>query len=241
MRTVVWYSCGAASSVAAKLTLEQYPDSLIVCCVIPSEHPDNERFMKDCEKWYGKEIIKLKSEKFIDSWDVFERTKYLVGPSGARCTTELKKKVRQKFQKISDRQVFGFTLEEKDRADRFKNQNPEVNLITPLIDQAYSKQKCKDTIEAAGIELPAMYKLGYKNNNCIGCVKGGAKYWANIKRDFPDVYDRMAKLERSLGRKILKVKGCRVFLDELNHEEANMEPEFDFQCGVLCGPNETIS
>lgn len=80
-----------------------------------------------------------------------------------------------------------------------------------------------------------MYKLGYKNNNCIGCVKGGAKYWAKIKQDFPDVYERMAKLERTLGRKILKVKGERVYLDTLNLEDANMEPEFDFQCGVLCG------
>lgn len=124
-RTVVWYSCGAASAVAAKLTLEQYPDALIVCCVIPSEHPDNERFMKDCEKWYGKEIIKLKSDKYKDPWDVFEKTRYLVGPYGARCTTELKKIVRQKFQKLSDRQVFGFTSEESDRADRFRTQNPE--------------------------------------------------------------------------------------------------------------------
>ena len=234
-RTVVWYSCGAASAVAAKLTLDQYPDALIVCCVIPSEHPDNERFMKDCEKWYGKEIIKLKSDKYKDPWDVFEKTRYLVGPYGARCTTELKKIVRQKFQKLSDRQVFGFTLEEKERADRFRTQNPEVDLITPLIDQTYSKQKCKDTIVAAGIALPALYSLGYKNNNCIGCPKGGARYWGMIKRDFPEVYERMAKVERKLGVKILKVKGKRVFLDELNQEVANMEPEFDFQCGVLCG------
>ena len=24
-----------------------------------------------------------------------------------------------------------------------------------------------------GIEIPVMYRLGYNNNNCVGCVKGG--------------------------------------------------------------------
>lgn len=53
-RIVVWFSCGAASAVAAKLTLNKYKDSevVIACAVIPSEHPDNERFLKDCERWF---------------------------------------------------------------------------------------------------------------------------------------------------------------------------------------------
>jgi len=41
-----------------------------------------------------------------------------------------------------------------------------------------------------------MYKLGYHNNNCIGCVKGGMGLLETSKVDFPEHFDRMAKLER---------------------------------------------
>ena len=41
-----------------------------------------------------------------------------------------------------------------------------------------------------------MYDMGYPNNNCIGCVKGGMGYWNHIRKDFPEVFDSRAKLER---------------------------------------------
>ncbi len=235
-RVVVWFSCGAASAVAGKLAQEKYGDDVIfACCVIPNEHPDNERFLQDCEKWYGKEILRLKSQKYKDAWEVWEKTKYLVGPTGARCTVELKKQIRNKFQKLSDIQVFGFTSEEADRAARFTEQNPEVNLYAPLIEKNYAKSDCFRIVQEAGIELPAMYKLGYKNNNCIGCVKGGAGYWNKIRKDFPEVFERMSKLERSLNRKVVQHKGKRIFLDELPEKAGRYGQEADFQCGVLFG------
>ena len=36
---------------------------------------------------------------------------------------------------------------------------------------------------------PLMYDLGYPNNNCIGCVKGGMGYWNHIRKDFPEVFE----------------------------------------------------
>ena len=42
-------------------------------------------------------------------------------------------------------------------------------------------------IERAGLRLPEMYRLGYANANCVGCVKGGAGYWNKIRRDFPEL------------------------------------------------------
>lgn len=236
-RIVSWFSCGAASAVATKKAIEKYgkENFIIASCVIDNEHEDNERFLKDCEKWFGLPILRLKSDKYTDCWDVWEKTKYLVGVKGARCTTEMKKMVRQKFQKPwSDIQIFGFTSEEKHRADRFLEQNPEAGLITPLIDLNISKDDCFKILSDAGIDLPAMYKLGYKNNNCIGCVKGGAGYWNKIRRDFPEVFEKMAKLERKLGRTILKVKGKRTYLDELDHKAGHKQKESSMECGLWC-------
>lgn len=236
-RIVSWFSCGAASAVATKKAIEKYgkENFIIASCVIDNEHEDNERFLKDCEKWFGLPILRLKSDKYTDCWDVWEKTKYLVGVKGARCTTEMKKMVRQKFQKPwSDIQVFGFTSEEKHRADRFLEQNPEAGLVTPLIDLNISKDDCFKILSDAGIDLPAMYKLGYKNNNCIGCVKGGAGYWNKIRRDFPEVFEKMAKLERKLGRTILKVKGKRTYLDELDPKAGHKQKEPSMECGLWC-------
>lgn len=53
---VVWFSCGAASAVAAKLAVDLYGGGnnvMIVNNPIKEEHPDNLRFKRDVEKWLG--------------------------------------------------------------------------------------------------------------------------------------------------------------------------------------------
>ncbi|HET7736739.1 MAG TPA: hypothetical protein VFK52_12235 [Nocardioidaceae bacterium] len=201
---------------------------------VGSEHPDNERFADDCAAWFGQEIHTIKSPKYRDTWQVWEERRYLVGPTGALCTVELKKKARFMVERDYDVQIFGYTADEVRRADRFRLQNPEVRLLTPLIDRGLTKRDCLAMIDRAGIELPAMYQLGYRNNNCIGCVKGGMGYWNKIRRDFPDVFDRMASLERSLDATVLRDNGEPMFLDALDPERGNHADEPDMECSLLC-------
>lgn len=161
-RTVVWFSCGATSAVAAKLAIMRYDgtrDVRICYCDTGSEHPDNARFLRDCEEWFGREVEILRSAEYRDIWDVYRRTRYLVGVRGARCTVELKKKMRQQYEQIaSDIQVFGFDAEEEDRVARFRQNNPEMYLETPLIDRGLDKADCLAIIEKSGIEIPMMYR-----------------------------------------------------------------------------------
>lgn len=51
-RIVVWFSCGAASAVAAKLALEKYGTRacVVYCDTMKSEHPDNVRFFDDVQR-----------------------------------------------------------------------------------------------------------------------------------------------------------------------------------------------
>ena len=52
----VWFSCGAASAVAAKLTLERWGNSCNVRIInnpVAEEDPDNRRFLADVEQWLG--------------------------------------------------------------------------------------------------------------------------------------------------------------------------------------------
>jgi hypothetical protein len=83
-----------------------------------------------------------------------------------------------------------------------------------------------------------MYRLGYPNNNCIGCVKGGAGYWNKIRFDFPDAFEKMAKQERKMNVAINKrmdgEKRIPIFLDELPVNMGRIESEPNIECGVLC-------
>lgn len=166
-RTVVWISAGAASAVAGKLTLAVTPDAVLAYTDTGSEHPDNLRFLADLEAWYGRPIERLHSERYSSTWQVWEERRFIVSPQGALCTAELKRRPRFAFERPDDIQVFGYTSEEAHRAERFRQQNPEVTLATPLIERGLTKADCLAMIERARITLPAMYLLGYRNNNCF--------------------------------------------------------------------------
>tara|TARA_R100001530_G_scaffold88084_2_gene61317 strand:+ start:376 stop:1152 length:777 start_codon:yes stop_codon:yes gene_type:complete len=239
LRKIVWFSCGAASAVAAKIATQQYDDCLVAYCDTSStEHPDNLRFLRDVEKWIGQPILMLKSDKYKDTWDVWNKTRYLVGVAGARCTSELKRAVREKFQREDDIHVFGYTLEERHRAERFEKSYPELDAQWILIENELSKDDCLGFLWKAGIEIPAMYKLGFRNNNCIGCVKGSSGYWVKTRKIFPEVFKRMALLERELNvainKKYVKGERVRVFLDELPENAGRYEDEPDISCGIMC-------
>ncbi len=234
-RIVGWVSCGAASAAAVNLVKDE-PGLVLARIHIATEHPDNDRFAADLSRWVGLPIIDLRSEVFKDPWEVFEKTRYLVGPFGARCTTELKKLVRRDFERPGDVHVFGFTAEKAERArfDRLRQQNPELNVRAPLIEAGLTKLDALQMLQEAGIEIPAMYRLGYRNNNCIGCVKGGAGYWNKLRVDFPKVFERMSQVEQSLGRTVLRRNGQPLALKDLNPTVGRYEP-LTSGCDLLCG------
>jgi hypothetical protein len=58
---VVWFSCGAASAVAAQRTIEKYGNFCTIRVVnnpVKEEDDDNRRFLRDVEKWLGINIEK---------------------------------------------------------------------------------------------------------------------------------------------------------------------------------------
>lgn len=235
----MWFSCGCPSAVTVKLAIAAYAKThevVVARIKIPSEHPDNDRFARECAEWFGQPIVTLASARYDDVWDVWEQRRFLVSNEGALCTTEMKKMVRFAFQRCDDLQLFGYAADKLDveRSVRFREQNFEIDCDFPLIDAGLSKADCKALVERAGIEIPMMYKLGYANNNCIGCVKGGLGYWNKIRRDFPATFARQATLQRSIDAKTLKYRGELIFLDELPPEAGRYQDEPDISCSVAC-------
>lgn len=239
-RIIVWFSCGAPSAVAAQLTLIHYGDRFEVvvanCDTRPSEHPDNYRFSQEVEQWLKCKIVYLRNDDFDTVDDVFEKTRYMSGIAGARCTTELKKVPRLKFANPDDIHVFGYTTEEIGRAKRFQERNPELRLMWILQDYGYTKQLCLNTLQWAGIKLPEMYQLGFDNNNCPGCVKASSPwYWSMIRKHFPETFKRRCEQSRKLGVRLVEISHHkRIFLDELPDREFKKRGKKE---NISCGPD----
>jgi len=227
-KIIAWWSGGVTSAVACKIAIDTY--GLENCRVImidtQNEHPDTYRFKTDCEKWYGLdiEVITGIGEKYGNIFDVWRKHKSLNTANGAICSTNLKRVVREKWEKTNDfkHQVFGFEFDKKEfnRAlSMTLNHGKRTKAIYPLLMLGYNKQDCIRITEDAGIQVPEMYRLGFQNNNCFstGCVQGGIGYWQKMKRDFPDKFDVMADLEHELTE--LKGEPVTMLKDQSNEAE----------------------
>lgn len=241
-RLVCSFSCGVTSAVATKLAIEINAGRLpvhIMYAETNSEHPDNVRMRADCERWFGHPIQGTTNERYADIWAVFERERYIAGINGAPCATHLKKQVYEKVERVTDLVVIGYedNARQRARAQRLRLNQPEKMAWFPLIDAGMSKDDCFRKLAEAGIELPAMYRLGFDNNNCIGCPKGGNAYWNRIRTHFPETFDRMAAQARALNARTIKltVNGVRgrYFLDELPPDAVDEDP-VDMSCGIMC-------
>ena len=239
----VWFSCGAASAVAAKKTIETYPNATvrIVYNPVKEEHIDNLRFLADVETWLGKKIEIATNPKYpsCSAVEVWGKRKYMAGVKGAPCTYELKKRARQIWEESNhvDWHVLGFTAEERRRADRFIMGERE-NMIPILIELGITKPRCFYILEEAGLTPPAIYRMGYPNANCIGCVKvTSPTYWNLVRQTHPETFSERCVQSRAIGCKLVEVGATRIFLDELS-PSTNGGPlkNIDFECGIFCEP-----
>lgn len=229
---VCWISAGVSSFVAGYLSRETIDKYYYID--IKDQHPDSIRFIKDCEKLLDKPIEILRSEQYLCVGDVCRAFRFVNSAHGAKCTDVLKKRVRKEWENANKdadiTYVWGMDVNEKYRADRLLETMVDFNHEFPLIEKGLTKQDAHGICERLGIKRPLMYDMGYQNNNCIGCVKGGMGYWNKIRLDFPDVFKDRAKMEREIGHSI--IKGC--YLDELDPSAGRMQDEIMTECGIFC-------
>lgn len=228
---VCWISAGVSSFIAGYLVKDTVDD--FIYTHIDNQHEDSLRFIKDCEKVLGKEVTILQSPyKSVDN--VIKTFRFINGPYGAKCTYVLKKRVRKEWEygKKDLTYVWGFDCSKRDRkrAERTKETMSDFKHEFPLIDRNLTKEDCHGLLRQLGIKRPLMYDLGYRNNNCIGCVKGGQGYWNKIRVDFPEVFEARAKQEREVGHTCLK----GIYLDELDPAAGRIEDEVMEDCSIMC-------
>lgn len=230
MKTISWFSAGCSSAVATKLLIKEIDE--IIYTHIEDQHPDTMRFVKDCEQWFGK-LIQILYPRYKNVDTACRMASYIAGVKGAGCTSRLKIATRKEWEKTQTEElcyVWGMDINEKHRVERIPNSMPNQSHRFPLIEQGLTKESVHQILTASGIKRPAMYDLGYNNNNCIGCVKGGKGYWNKIRRDFPDVFKTRSILEREIGHSCIN----GIYLDELPESKGWEPVEIDGDCGIMC-------
>jgi 3'-phosphoadenosine 5'-phosphosulfate sulfotransferase (PAPS reductase)/FAD synthetase len=220
-KIICWWSGGITSAVACKIAIDLWEANCeIVMIDTANEDEDTYRFKEDCEAWYGKQIkvitgiiqnTRNNNYDYVDIGynyttiqDVWVEHKSLNVATGAICSSQLKRRVREKWQEKNDYeyQVFGFEFDKKEfnRANGLIKNHKKAKGIFPLLMMGYSKDDCLQIIQDAGIQIPRMYQMGFRNNNCFktGCVQGGIGYWQKIQIEFPDKFNKMAEMEHKL-------------------------------------------
>ena len=252
-RHLLWVD-GVNSAVMAHMVLAENPDAIPVHCDLgDSVHHDSHRFINDLEHWYGREIVRLRSEKYATIDDVFDDRKYLSGMNGAPCTSEMKFAPRMDFQLPSDLHHWGYTADKLDakRFDGMLADYPLMKQRAPLIEWGLTKRDTHAILRKQGIRRPVVYDLGMPNGNCIGCVKSTSpNYWALIRKHFPDVFARRNEQGRRFGAKLVilgrtkdangKTVNIRGHLDEIPADQPTTVRGADFGgCGFHCNSEPT--
>jgi hypothetical protein len=236
--TVSWFSAGVSSAVATKLAIAEIDE--VIYTHIDDQHPDTMRFVKDCEEWFGKPITVLQSRARSVSGACLQAGA-IKFPRGAPCRNVLKARPRKEWEAAHQgyelTYIWGMDASEGDRLDRLRESMPKQRHRCPLIERSIGKAEAHEILRASGIKRPQMYEMGFHNNNCVGCVKGGAGYWNKIRVDFPEVFAARAKLEREIGASILSTRDTPrkpLYLDELDPQAGRHEGPICDDCGIMC-------
>ena len=226
--------CGRYEKEIAEMFLKAFDDSeeKIFCnCQHNSNSRDNEPCCRcDSRKTNADRIRNLSDEEMADRMTATAKCDecFVIKKHESYCLST--SACRQKHLNYDLTYVWGMDNSEQRRADELIKSFPEFKHEFPLIDLKLSKQDCHAIADRLSLKRPVMYDLGYSNNNCVGCVKGGMGYWNKIRKDFPEVFENRAKLEREIGHSCLN----GVFLDELDPNRGKMEDEISTDCGIMC-------
>jgi PP-loop superfamily ATP-utilizing enzyme len=265
---VCWWSGGITSAVACKIAIDKYgkENCVVILLDTRNEHKDTYRFLQDCEEWYGMKIKLLTTTDYKNIEETWYRHKSLNTANGAVCSYMLKRRVREKWEKLNEysHQVFGFEYDKKEinRATALEMNHGHTRPLFPLIEEKLNKIDCLKMVEEAGIRIPDAYSLGFNNNNCLntGCVQGGIGYWKKIQKEMPALFEKMAKVEHDLtdlkGQPVTMLKDQSKKAKESGIELVFLKPHPDYpqhkslddmrgrkvkplqECNGFCGTND---
>lgn len=194
MNHIISLSGGVGSAVAADRVINKYGAENVLLWFADTnwEHPDLYRFLDDLGRRWNATIIKYKDGR--TPLKVAEDRKIIPSNRIAPCTFELKIKPFENFIKLADKPAtiyLGLDWSEVHRQAAPKKNYEQiagVKVEYPLMWKPYDYSVFQ-TVRGWGIEIPELYKQGFKHNNCGGrCVKQGQGDWLRLLSHYPAEY-----------------------------------------------------
>ena len=201
MKHVVQFSGGLCSFWSAHRVIQKHGKENVVLLFADTmmEDEDLYRFNSEAESFIGVPVTRLADGR--TPWEVM-RDEKVIGRSGLDvCSRILKRDLLDKWRfdnTTSEDSVFylGLDWTEGHRMDGDEQREGMVKKFAPWRVEAPMQEKpiwdkCRmmKELEATGIALPRLYKLGFPHNNCVGfCIKAGQAHFAKLLELMPERY-----------------------------------------------------
>jgi hypothetical protein len=212
--------------VGRKSVILLFTDTLI-------EDQDLYRFLNDAQKYFHCKLIKIADGR--TPWQVFKDVRWLGNSRLAQCSHILKQKTAEKWIKENFKPdecilYLGIDWSEEHRTKApVKNWEP-YKVEFPMCEEPYlTKEDMLAFLQKKGIEVPALYKLGFSHNNCGGmCVRGGQGHFIHLLNKLPDRFAALEVFEKDmqeyLGKDVTILKRTRNGIQEnLSLEQLRLE------------------
>lgn len=191
--TSVQFSGGAASYVAAKLILEEMGHNGVALIFADTQIEDEDlyRFLSDAERRLNHPVIRIAEGR--DPWSVFFDERFMGNSRVDPCSKILKRKFLDKWRAENCTPdctlIIGYDATEDFRYQPLKARMAPVKVRAPLLEQGIWKEQVYSIVEADGLVLPRLYKMGFSHNNCGGfCIKAGQASFALLLENLPERY-----------------------------------------------------
>jgi hypothetical protein len=197
-------SSGLSSSIAFDRLINKYPDAMPVFEDVLFEDDDNYRFLEDCEKRWGKKIIRLCEGR--TPYEVSFAHHTIPNSLLAPCSFELKIDLFKAWLlTLPDQDItihIGFDFRELERMERSREGYAKMGYKVdfplewkPIEFRPYSQVVKEDW----GIDPPRMYQMGYTHANCGGrCCKQGQGDWIRTLVHFPERFAQIEQWEKNM-------------------------------------------
>ena len=196
------FSGGICSYIAAKRWKQTDPDATLLFSDTGIEDEDLYRFLHEATDFLQMRLVKVSRGESFD--DMCKRHNAIPNNRMPFCSQQLKVEpaVNWLRENPSTDIVIGLDWTETHRVERVEKQWNGYKVHFPAMERPLlMKPEMMAEVEADGIEVPRLYKLGLAHNNCGGgCVRGGHGAWKKLFEVFPERFEEWAQREETYGR-----------------------------------------
>lgn len=204
---VVMFSGGLGSYRTAKIVAREHGTEGMVLLFADTlmEDPDLYRFLREAAADVGAPLVTVTEGR--TPWQVFTDVRFLGNSRVDPCSRVLKREpLRKWLVESTDPEActiyLGIGWDEAHRFENAAKNHAPWKVRAPLCEDVtipLGRAAAQAELDAAGIEMPRLYREGFHHNNCGGfCIKAGQASFKLLLERRPEDYARHEAEEQAL-------------------------------------------